>query len=172
MTRPAAPFPLVDALRPGEWLARVSLRIMRSKPFVALMLVVAGAGGCSNDPAASLLNVNAVDVVFLTQSERQDAVMDALFTGRVLVDAAKCTRLDDPDGATVIWPVGFTVSGENGDLRVLDGDGREVGRLGGSFRIGGGEVTELNPQLHISYMDRAFAAEHCPGRYWIASEVQ
>lgn len=150
------------------------MRVVRHTPIVALMLalVVAGSGACSQDSAASLLSVNAVDLVFLTQSERPEAFMDALFTGRVIVDDAKCTRLDDAGRATVIWPVGYSVSGENGNLRVLDGGGRDVGRLGGTFRIGGGEVPLLNTRLPISYMDRARAAESCPGIYWIASEAQ
>ena len=141
------------------------MRLALAIPFVGSLLV-----GCSKN--ATPVQVDAVDLVFLSQSEAQSEYMDALFTGRVVVDDNKCTRLDSPGRATVIWPAGFTVTGESGDLRVLDGDGREVGRLGGTFRIGGGEVPQLNPQLHISYMDRAFAAEFCPGLYWIASGVQ
>ena len=134
--------------------------------------LVASAVSCGTESTPATTRVNAVDLVFLTQSEPQRAYMDALFTGRVIIDASRCTRLGDADGATVIWPAGFTVAQEGSSIRVLDNTGRAVGRLGESFRIGGGEVSELHHSLQISYMDRAMAHESCPGRYWIAAPIQ
>jgi hypothetical protein len=142
------------------------------RPFAIVATILTSVMACSSDGVPSLIGVDAEDVVFLTQSEPQAAYMDALFTGSVIVDEAKCTRLVDAERATVIWPPGFTVRGEDGALVVTKGDGQNVGILGGSFMIGGGLVSQLNPELQISYVDRARAQESCPGMYWIASEVQ
>ena len=117
--------------------------------------------------------VDAVDdVLFLTQSAAPSAAMDALFEGRVDRDAAGCLRLDLDDRHTVIWPAGFTVAETaGGELRILDGDGREVGRVGERFRLGGGEVTTLHEGIPMTEADRRAALERCPGRYWIVGDT-
>jgi hypothetical protein len=141
----------------------------RSFVFCVVTSVVL-AQGCGEAPPSPALP-SVTDLVFLTQSEPQTANMDALYIGRVYVDEKQCIRLGDAMGATVIWPSGFTAR-QNGDaIQVIDHTGRDVGRLGESFRMAGGEVTQLNPELHISYMDRAVAHESCPGKYWIAADV-
>jgi hypothetical protein len=143
------------------------------RPFVisALSLSVVLATGCSGGSPTVTPPPVVPDLVFLTQSEPQAVNMDALYVGRVFVDDEHCTRLAG-DGATVIWPAGFTVRLDGEAIRVIDNTGRDVGRLGESFWISGGEVNQLNPELHISYMDRAMAHESCPGKYWIAAEVR
>jgi hypothetical protein len=136
-----------------------------------LLLSVALAAGCDgNTPTRTPLAV-VTDLVFLTQSEPQATNMDALYVGRVFVDEKRCIRLDG-DRATVIWPAGFTVRQDGESIRVIDNVGRDLGSLGESFSISGGEVNQLNPELHISYMDRAMAHESCPGKYWIAAGVR
>lgn len=101
------------------------------------------------------------EVLFLTQGAPATFVMDALFEGRVVVDDAGCVRLDGPDPATVVWPYRFTLEGNT----VHAADGRIVGRLGGSFRLGGGEVPTLAGGDWQSALDR------CPGRFWIVGDV-
>lgn len=136
-----------------------------------LSLSVALAAGCNGDSLTRTTVAVVTDLVFLTQSEPQATNMDALYVGRVYIDHARCTRLDG-DGATVIWPAGFTVRQDGAAIRVIDNTGRDLARLGESFSISGGEVAQLNPELHISYMDRAMAQESCPGKYWIAGGVR
>jgi hypothetical protein len=79
-----------------------------------------------------------------------------------------CLRLDTPDTHTVIWPKGFDLGA---DLRVRDDRGAVVGRIGGAFRLGGGEVPSLHDGIPLSEADRVRAGSRCPGRFWIVGEV-
>jgi hypothetical protein len=56
-------------------------------------------------------------------------------------------------------------------MRVRDAAGREIGQVGGSFRLGGGEVQSLHEGIGVSAADRQRAATHCPGRYWVVGDV-
>lgn len=109
-------------------------------------------------------------IVFIRQNETPTAVMEALFQGRVIADAAGCLRFDSPDPATVVWPKDFTMVRSGSEMLVRDPAGREIGRVGGTFRRGGGEVSSLEGAA-MSAADRQRAGTHCPGRYWIVGDV-
>lgn len=139
----------------------------------ALALVALAA--CSNAPAADPVSLargpGGEGTVFLAQTEAPEAIMDALFEGRVVRDPAGCLRLDGPDPATVVWPKDFSLEERGGELLVVAEDGGVAGRVGGPFRLGGGEVPFLHDGIPVSDEDRRLAAERCPGRYWIVGEV-
>ena len=141
----------------------------RAAALVATLLVACSPNGDEDlvEPLAS----RSTDVIFLSQNVTQTVVMEALFEGRVVVDPAGCIRLDSPDPATVVWPKGFTISGSGAALRVRDASGRDIGRIGESFRLGGGEVSSLHEGIGVSAADRQRAETHCTGRYWIVGEV-
>lgn len=106
--------------------------------------------------------------LFLAQSQAQTEVMQALFTGRVIADSAGCLRLHGPDNATVVWPEGFTLAA---DSSVVDPTGVGIGRLGGDFRLGGGEVDSI-PLVHLAGSEDSRAVQaRCPGKFWIAADV-
>ncbi|MGH7539896.1 MAG: hypothetical protein ACRELC_02750 [Gemmatimonadota bacterium] len=99
-------------------------------------------------------------------------VMEALFVGRVIRDPAGCLRLETPDQHTVVWPFGFRLVPADGGLAVRDADGQAVGRIGGDFRLGDGEVPFLHEGLALPEAERRAAETRCPGRYWIVGDVQ
>ena len=140
-------------------------------PLFAGAPVLACLAAC--DPSASTGTGATVDdpsaVVFLAVEAGQDAYMDALFQGRVTRDAQGCLRLDTSDRHTVIWPHGYTLEARGGALVVKDGQGREVGAVGGTFSFGGGETASLDQLRYLSAATRARAEESCPGRYWFAA---
>ncbi len=139
-----------------------------------LMLIPSAVASCSPTGNAGPLAVRSQEpgeVIFLVQNATPDAVMGALFQGRVIKDDHGCLRLESADQHTVIWPNGFTLEGVGAELRVLDGTRNEVGRIGGSFRLGGGEVPVLHGGVPVSPDDRQRAIESCPGRYWIVGSV-
>lgn len=109
-------------------------------------------------------------IVFIRQNETPTAVMEALFEGRVVADAAGCLRFDSPDPATVVWPNGFIMVASGEEMLVRDAAGRDIGRVGGTFRLGGGEVSSLQG-APMSAADRQRADTLCPGRYWIVGDV-
>ena len=147
-----------------------STPLYRASAALVAILLVACSSSADDDLVEPLASRNA-DVIFLAQNVTQTAVMDALFEGRIVVDTAGCIRLDSPDPATVVWPKGFTISGSGAALRVRDGAGRDIGRIGDAFRLGGGEVPTLHDGISVSAADRQRAETHCPGRYWVVGDV-
>jgi hypothetical protein len=109
--------------------------------------------------------------VFLAQNVPPTAVMEALYQGRVNRDAQGCLRVESENGATVIWPYGFTLEARDGGLFVKDDDGRTVGRIGGEFRMGGGFVPAPG-YAQLSARDRALAETRCTSSsYWVVGET-
>lgn len=142
---------------------------------IAALAALLLLGGCSSagdgGPSAPLTSVLLDETVFLAQSETPDVVMDALFEGRVTRDDDGCLRLDTPDSHTVVWPFGFSLAARDGELVVRDAGGDVVGRIGGPFRLGGGEVAVLHDGIAMAPEDRQEARASCPGRYWIVGDV-
>lgn len=146
----------------------------RSSPVALAALLVLAATACSpgsEGPSGLLGSTLLDDVLFLTQQEEQTVVMDALFEGRVTLDDAGCLRLGSSARHTVIWPKGFTLVGDGGGLAVEDAGGRVVGRVGGDFRLGGGEVPFLHDGIDLAPEAVEEAEARCPGRYWIVGEA-
>lgn len=138
---------------------------------VLALLVLAGCSSASDGgPTTPLSSLSAADVHFFAQDEVPEVVPDALFEGRVLLDDAGCLRLDGPDAHTVIWPKGYSLTVTDGALAVRDGGGEPVGRIGGTFRLGGGEVPFLHDGIPMAKADREAAEAACPGRFWIVAE--
>jgi len=106
-------------------------------------------------------------VKFLSQNAVPYAVMEALHEGPVILDEVGCLRLGARDGHTVIWPWGFTAQVAAEEVLIRNRDGVLVGRIGESFRLGGGVGEELLDSLGFSQDDRNTAASACPGTYWI-----
>jgi len=144
-----------------------SLRPRRAEiAFVAVLL-----GACSSsdaDPFDAVHFQQLTGVIFVAQNVVPVAVMEALFEGRVIPDAAGCLRFDSPDPATVVWPKGFSISESAGMMIVRNDAGRQIGRIGGTFRLGGGEVSSVQ---QVSAEDRERLETSCPGRYWIVGDV-
>lgn len=145
---------------------------MRHPLFAAgasILACLATLAACDPSATTGSLRHDPSEVVFLAMDAEQNAYPQALFQGRVTLDAQGCLRLETPDRHTVIWPHGYTLEADGGELRVNGGGGREVGAVGGSFRFGGGELTSLEHVGHLSATTRARAEERCPGRYWMAA---
>ncbi|HEU4558727.1 MAG TPA: hypothetical protein VFS20_12795 [Longimicrobium sp.] len=142
--------------------------IIRALPACLVALTLAACEAKNRSPTLSQTDLPAV---FIVQGAPATAVMDALFQGRVTLDAQGCLRLENTgDQHTVVWPHGFTLEERGGALFVKDAAGREVGRVGGSFRFGGGETPVLHQGV-VSEESRKLAESRCPGRYWIVGEV-
>ncbi len=136
------------------------------KRFATLVTFGLALGGCGLVGSGG----SESDVLMLVQSAAQDAVMQALYVGKV-VQQGECLRLERPvEGHTVVWPHGFSLGGRRRDF-VMDDRGRPVGRIGESFRLGGGEVPTLWEGGPVSESDRRHALSRCPGRYWLVGEI-
>lgn len=140
---------------------------------IAILSLAVAACGDAVDPAGdetpepALVVEERFGVVFLTQNVFPRAMMDALYEGRVVADEEGCLRLDTPTASTVVWPRDYDVEERDVGIVVVNGEGSEVGTVGGAFSLAGGEVSELSDALGFTSEDRSRAAERCPGRYWI-----
>ena len=136
-------------------------------------LALAAAGACSGaeGTAPNLTGGDNPDAtVFLTQKAPQDAVMDALYTGKVNRDEQGCLRTESENGALVIWPYGFRLAGRSDGLHVENAAGRSIGRIGGTIRMGGG-FAPANSH-YLSDANRALADARCPSTsYWIVGDT-
>ena len=142
----------------------------RSVPILALALAACASG--ETDPTALRSDLDVEATLFLAQTRPADAVMDALFVGVIERDAQGCLRLaGEGDRPTAVWPYRFTLAAQGAGVVVRDPGGREVGRIGGSFRLGGGEVSALHEGIPLPAGQRERAAERCPGRFWIVGDV-
>jgi hypothetical protein len=136
-------------------------------------LALAAAAACSGaeGTAPNLVGGDNPDAtVFLTQKAPQDAVMEALYTGKVNRDEQGCLRTESENGALVIWPYGFRLAGRSDGLHVENAEGRSIGRIGGTIRMGGGFVPANSH--YLTDADRALADTRCPsGNYWIVGDT-
>lgn len=130
------------------------------------MLTTAVIAGCSTvDPGSD-------DSLFLTQLVRPASSMDALFDGVVTVDAAGCFRLGLGDShVTMVWPYGYRLISTIEGSTVVDEAGREIGRIGSQFRLGGGIVSSIPEGLIGPARRRQAAMARCPGQFWIAASL-
>jgi hypothetical protein len=144
--------------------------IIRAGTLLAMLIVaVACSSGDSLGPDLNS-GQNLEATVFLALEEQPAAFMDALFQGTVSRDANGCLRAEGSEGATVIWPYGTRLEARGGALVVVDASGRELGRIGGRFRMAGG----YSPAAYhyLSAADTERAQTRCPGTYWVAGSIQ
>jgi len=141
---------------------------------LAVALVAAACSADLVDPRAQVsFQVQTVEaespILVMTQNGVPSEVMNAFFEGQVMADDSGCLRLEDAEGPTVVWPVGYTGEVTADGVTILNGDGQEVGPVGGLFGLGGGELPELLASLGFTQEDRDMAEAVCPGRYWIVA---
>lgn len=137
-------------------------------------LAVAGCGDTLGPdiyrtPEPALRIEDFSGIALFTQNVIPEVTMDALYEGRVDIDADGCLRLDTPDAPTVVWPLGYDLEGQGDVVAILDRHGETVGVAGGAFSLAGGEVDELTAAMGFDDEDRARAEERCPGEYWIVA---
>lgn len=128
-------------------------------------LAILAAGACSTEEGP-LVGTPDGETLFLTAAAPQPIHMQALYEGRVQRDEQGCLRLETQDRHVVVWPFGFELENRGGATYVEDPARRAIGRIGGSFRFGGGEVPSVEA-ADLSPDSRALAQSRCPGRYWI-----
>lgn len=147
----------------------------------ALTALAAFAAAACSSPSSSLdhdLLVEAdhvaaqdgVGIHLLVQIDDLDAYPNALYRGRLMLDAAGCVRLAASTGpTTVLWPKGFSGRAVDGEIEIRDQLGAVVGRTGRNFRLGGGGVPTLHEGLGFTMADHELAVSRCPGAFWLVT---
>lgn len=146
-------------------------RVRMARAGVLLSLILTGCADTGTPTADLPLDSLEGDTYFIRQPERPRSVMDALFQGRVVRDERGCLRLQPPADATVVWPFGSTLEARSSGQWVVEAGGNEMGKIGGLFSFGGGEVPFLHVGLGFQQPDITQIQTRCPGRFWIVGDV-
>ena len=130
-------------------------------------------------PGPSTTNPATVptDVLFPRQRAGVD-YMQASGGGKLVLDEEGCLRIGRRGGAAgdvVVWPHDHSVEVDaSGEVRIREGKGRVVAKVGDDVRVGGGEVGDRG----IDFVDEGSVPskqellERCPGSYYpSANEV-
>jgi hypothetical protein len=116
------------------------------------------------------------EVVFIRQkpSGGRREVMQALAVGRLVVDEVGCFRLRDDRaggrGDLVVWPPGYSMRVEDGEIQIVRGGGQTIARVGDNVRMGGGQIA-TSTGSHGMYEEFLNIPEKCTGPLWIVGEV-
>jgi hypothetical protein len=142
----------------------------------ALVAISLAAAACGAAPGARDQTTTAssppVEVFFPKQTEPVKAGYDEAQSGELVRDAEGCLRVRYQGGAVVpLWPPDLEPSVKGDEVRVIDGEGRVVGRVGAEISVGGGGIREES--LTEDILDRRTKRElleRCPGAYFLVQE--
>lgn len=121
---------------------------------IAAGILSAALGACTGDrspitPAPTAARPEATSLTPLARSSWQpgQSSMSALATGRLLLDADGCVRLEvqgDQAGALtpVLWPRGWTAEPTSDGIIIRDPSGTHTVRTGTVVELGGGYLQE------------------------------
>lgn len=100
----------------------------------------------------------------------------ALGGGRLVVKDG-CIHM--APGGVVVWPYGYSLRGEDGEILVLNGRDEVVAKVGDEVRMGGGQITQEEAGPTPEAARRAFeekrgelgVPDRCRGPLWVSSGV-
>jgi hypothetical protein len=94
----------------------------------------------------------------------------------VLEERDGCLFVVQPqDRWLLLWPEGYTARTTDGQLVVLDENGKVVGRVGEPLRVGGGERNPIEmggdaaAERYATELTGLDIPERCGDRYWLVS---
>lgn len=99
-------------------------------------------------------------------------VLEALVCGTLAAEDG-CLRLKAPEGTSYlpIWPPDFELITGGDEVRVLDGEGRIVARVGSRIELGGGDMgTSVAGLASASDRLKRELHERCLGPFWLVGE--
>ena len=114
-------------------------------------------------------------LAFPRQPAGDGGVMEALVEGSLMREEG-CLRIgmeNDPDGSfLVLWPATASLLvAPDGLIEVLDSEGRVVGRVGETIRLGGGAMEDPASVVFWDAQIDGMPIMVCPGPYWVAGQT-
>ncbi len=123
--------------------------------------------GCNNNEG-----INKSDIYFPVTKEALVDYPDALTQGTLIFDGKYLLikGVYPTSGADYlpIWPYGYSVNVEGGEIQVLNESGQVVARVGDIIKAGGGQTTK--EVVEENYIGESLP-DDCEGPYWLVSEV-
>ena len=145
---------------------------------ISLATAACGEGPAAQDPApthssgkTTTAASTTAGVFFPTQRPAKFGY-EELQSGELIRDATGCLRVRYQAGAVVpLWPPGYEPSAGGDEVRVLDAEGRIVGRVGEMVTMGGGGIREEALTEDVLDQDtKRELLERCPGTYFLVQE--
>lgn len=126
-------------------------------------------------PETTAISEPGSDAVFLNQSASVDGIPTTVDSGELAVDRKGCLRMgpqgDRRPNFVPVWPPGYSLDAGGERMRILDGEGRVVARVGDEIRVGGGPASSLETVVDVDEQQGREIRERCPGTYFIVGEV-
>lgn len=132
----------------------------------------------SSDPESYVVERKSVrgEEVFFIKQRPGDLPASAAGGGELAVDKKGCLRMHNPGeglGFLLVWPADFEMSTEGGEIRILNGKGLVMARVGDVIRIGGGGISA--PEAGFENAEQLGRHFNVPkpcrrGAYWVIGE--
>lgn len=123
--------------------------------------------GCNNNEG-----INKSDIYFPVTKEVLVDYPVALTQGTLIFDGKylliRSGFLFFGTDTLAIWPYGYSVNVEGGEIQVLNESSQVVARVGDIIKMGGGETTK--EVVEENYIGKPLP-DDCEGPYWLVSEV-
>ena len=111
-------------------------------------------------------NTPPVTPYFPVLKEPESIYPESLAMGRLsIID--NCLRLKPGESLLLIWPYGYTLAINGGEISVVDNKGHIVARVGDSIKVGGGEIPLEIVEKYIG----GPLPDNCTGPYWLVSHI-
>ena len=133
---------------------------------LSILLIVSSIGftGCEKDVSES-------DIYFPTLEEPANAYMDALTEGKLILNGKyillKAGFLFFTEDMLLLWPYGYSVEVEKGNIHILDDNRDIVARVGDHVKMGGGQI----PVSHLETLIGESLPDSWEGNCWMVSKV-
>lgn len=108
--------------------------------------------------------------VFFPQLQRPTDTPEMMIIGKLTLDSKGCLRVtgEGDDAAAPIWPPGFELSTEGGQIEILDRQGRPRAKVGERVLIGGWQVGVPSQLSVLDEGTRSELRQRCPADYWMS----
>jgi hypothetical protein len=120
--------------------------------------------GCEKDVTES-------DIYFPALEEPANAYPDALTEGRLIFDGKyillKAGFLFFTEDMLLLWPYGYSIDVEKGNIHILDDNGAIVASVGEHVKMGGGQI----PVSHLETLIGESLPDSWEGTCWMVAKV-
>ncbi len=139
----------------------------------ALVAIFLATAACGEGPAAQDPTTGPTTAeIFFPKQRPAKFGYEELQSGELVRDAEGCLRVRYEAGAVVpLWPPGYEPSVGGDEVRILDAEGRIVGRVGEMITMGGGGIREeaLTEDV-LDQRTKRELLERCQGTYFLVQE--